>query len=145
MPPATLLTRPAPTRPSPPAVPVPFSCEWTDGGAGAAWVKPSGELDLFTAPQLDAALRAAQAAAPRVVLDLRGVEFFDSAAFHVIVEASIRARESAGCLVGVRGPEQVQRALSLIGIPESVEIVALHPTHPPVQALLELARTEATV
>lgn len=139
MPSETLLTRATSTRPP---LTARFSCLWSDGGAGAAWVKPVGEIDIHTAPRVDEALRAAQAAAPRVVLDLRGVSFLDSAAFHVIVEADIRARELAGRLVLVRAPVHVQRTLSLIGIPESVEMVDLDPMHPPVQALLHLARTE---
>ncbi len=135
--PSSALSRTA-TTPAPAVLKGPplFSCPWTDGQAGAAWVKPVGDLDLCTTSQLDQSLRAAQLAADRVVLDLRGVSFLDSSAYHAIVDASVRARSTGGRLTVVRGPRCVQLAFARVGNPEDVEMVDLDPRQPPVQALL---------
>lgn len=112
-----------------------FSCAWTDGHSGVAWVEPIGELDLFATPQLSQALSAAQTAAGCVVLDLRRVSFLESSACHAIVDASARAARAGGRLIVVRGLEHVQTALTVSGSAEAVEMVNLGPGQPPVQAL----------
>lgn len=99
-----------------------FECSWTDGGVGAAWVHVVGELDSASAPQLERALRGSQARAPLVVLDLRELAFMDSSGVHVIVDASIRAREADRRLVVLRGPPNVDRVFALTGTSEVVEI-----------------------
>ncbi len=112
-----------------------FSCNWTDGGGGTAWVQPEGELDIVTAPHLDEALRAAQAAAERVVLDLRGVRFLDSSAVHPIIQASARAVLAEGRLTVIQGPPSVKRVFELTKVDEVVDIVDLPGAMPAVHAL----------
>jgi anti-sigma B factor antagonist len=117
-----------------------FGCTVRDGGLDAAWIRVVGELDIATAPQLAQTLRQAQTRTRRVVLDLRQLTFTDSCGVHLILDANIRAKESARRLVLVRGPSQVDRALTLTGASEVLEIVDLEPLAPPVQALVQLAQ-----
>lgn len=117
-----------------------FSCAWSNGDTGAAWVRPLGELDLATTPELDAAVGAAQAHARLVILDLRGLEFIDSSAVHVIVEASLRAALAGRRLVVIRGIAPVQRVFELTGTDEGIEMFDLPLPSPAVRADLTLVR-----
>jgi anti-sigma B factor antagonist len=119
-----------------------FGCTVRDGGLDAAWIRAVGELDIATAPRLAQSLCQAQARARRVVLDLRELTFTDSCGVHLILDCNIRGKESARRLVLVRGPSQVNRALTLTGASEVLEIVDLDPLAPPVQALVQLARAD---
>jgi len=56
----------------------------------AARVTVTGEMDIATVPQLDAALRLAEAGSASVVLDLRGLEFMHSSAAHLLRAADRR-------------------------------------------------------
>jgi anti-sigma B factor antagonist len=77
----------------------------------------SGELDLSSSPELEAAVGQLDSRDTGVVvLDLTAVEFMDSAGLAVVVKAHQQA-ESAGRAFGlVPGSEQVRRLLSLTGI-----------------------------
>ncbi|MDQ6776924.1 MAG: STAS domain-containing protein, partial [Actinomycetota bacterium] len=77
-----------------------------------------------------------------VVLDLRKLTFMDSAGVHVIVNASVRARQ-AGCrLVLVRGPAQVDRIFTLTGAADVLEIGDLDSVEAPLQVLARLSRED---
>jgi anti-sigma B factor antagonist len=95
--------------------PAAFECSWTDRGAGAVWVHVAGELDIASAPQLERALRRSQRRARLVVLDLRELAFMDGSGVHVIVNASICAREDGHRLVVLRGPPNVDLMFELTG------------------------------
>jgi anti-sigma B factor antagonist len=116
-----------------------FHCSWTGGGPDAAWVHVVGELDIATTPQLERTLRDAQLEARLVVLDLRELAFMDSTGVHAIVNAGIRARQGARRLLVLRGPPHVDRAFTLAGRRDDVEIHGLDPLDPPVELLLQLA------
>src|SRR5918911_381398 len=61
---------------------------------GTARIIVSGELDMETGPRLDEEIRQAEAERPAVlVLDLRGVTFFDSTGLQLVLDADVRARE----------------------------------------------------
>jgi anti-sigma B factor antagonist len=75
-----------------------------------------GELDLYNAPALRAALLAECAAAPeRLVVDLGGVEFVDSTALGVLIEARRRLGRDDGFLLANPGME-TRRALQISGL-----------------------------
>jgi anti-anti-sigma factor len=118
------------TAASPRAVPTRFTCTWKEGGAGAAWVHVTGDLDLATAPLLRRALRDAHLYARVVVLDLRELTFMDSSGVHVILDAAAGARRGDGRLILVRGPTHVDRALNLTGATSQVLIIDLDPDEP---------------
>jgi anti-sigma B factor antagonist len=124
------------------AAPRRFTCTWKEGGAGAAWVHVTGDLDLATSPLLRHALRDAQLHARVVVLDLRELTFIECAGVHVILDAAASVRRGDGRLILVRGPTHVDRALTLTDASSQVLIVDLDPSDPPVRALLQLAQHE---
>ena len=59
---------------------------------GRAVVVTRGELDLATAPELEAAHPGALDGGQDVVVDLRELEFMDSTGLRVLVAAHARAR-----------------------------------------------------
>jgi anti-sigma B factor antagonist len=79
----------------------------------------SGELDLATVPDLEREIdRAAATAATRIVLDLRGLEFIDSAGLRVLIESARRAELNGGRLRLLRGSGQVEQVMSLCRLHE---------------------------
>ena len=89
---------------------------------GGVLVTVAGELDIATAPQLDAAL--ADAEPDRlVVVDLRRLSFLDCGGIRVILAAHRRARRAGGRLVVVRGPVDVERLIELVGLDVELDCV----------------------
>ena len=89
----------------------------------ATVIAVGGELDLASAPALEAELEAAaQSDAELLVLDLRELEFMDSTGLSVIVKAHQRLSEEGRALSLVRGPQQVQRLLDLTGVAERLQL-----------------------
>ena len=83
---------------------------------GAVVVSLAGELDLYNAPALRTALLAECAAAPgRLVVDLTGVEFVDSTALGVLIEARRRLGRDDSFLLANPGME-TRRALEISGL-----------------------------
>ncbi len=91
----------------------------------AVLISVSGELDLASAPALEAELGRLPAAGVRlVVVDLRRLEFMDSTGLSIIVRAHQRLGQD-GCELGlVTGPPQVQRLLDLTGVGQRLRLVA---------------------
>lgn len=144
MPQTSVLTRSRAT--SRYVAPSPFECSWRPGGSGAAWVHVAGEMDLANTPELRRALRDAQRRARVVVLDLRKVTFIESSGVHVILDAATNVQPGNGRLILVRGPAQVDRALTLTGltgVSSQVLTIDLDPSEAPVRALLHLAQRPA--
>ena len=85
--------------------------------ADTAVVHLDGELDLASAPVFESELQRAEVAgAARVVLDLRDLQFVDSA-------GHTHARERGQEFAVTRGPEQVQRLLAITRIGEHLRII----------------------
>jgi anti-sigma B factor antagonist len=87
-----------------------------------AVVAPRGEIDLATVNAVRDALRP-QEVGTRVVLDLRRVEFMDSAGLALIVEQMRRAERDGFDFAVVRGPDQVQRLLRTAGLAERLVVL----------------------
>ncbi len=85
---------------------------------GAAVVIPTGELDLATAPALEAALGRAfeEAGSGRVVLDLRELEFIDSSGLRTLLTARKRADEAGSEFSLVAGHRGLERTLEIAGV-----------------------------
>jgi anti-anti-sigma factor len=102
-------------------------CGVYDLGLGIYQVTLAGRLDIATAQQADRVLRASQAAAPLVVLDLRQVQFVGCTAARVALMADARARRAGGRLVvlapGTPGP----RLFALARLHRRLEIVERFP------------------
>jgi anti-sigma B factor antagonist len=94
-------------------LPAPWRCEAELRAGGVMSVTLAGEFDLAAAPEIEAAVRRAQALAARVVVDLERVEFLDSTGLHVLLAATARARESGAQLVITQPSDCVRRLLAL--------------------------------
>jgi anti-sigma B factor antagonist len=94
-------------------------------GTGAVSIKLRGALDLAYAYRFDDELRHAERdASSCLVLDLRELDFVDSAGISRILAARRRARRSGRRLVLVRGSRAVQRFLQLAALTEHFEFVS---------------------
>jgi anti-anti-sigma factor len=99
-----------------------FDVRW-DARHGGVVVVASGEIDLATSPDLRTALRAPEAQAPVVVLDLREVSFMDSSGLGVIVGQNKRAREEGFTFaVAISGASEVERILQISGLAATLDI-----------------------
>ncbi len=99
-----------------------FSVEIRDGNQ-AVVIGLRGELDLASSPSLEHELeRGAASRAEVVIVDLRQLEFMDSTGLSVLVRAHQRATENGQRFGVVRGPQQVQRLLSLTGVADRLNI-----------------------
>lgn len=84
----------------------------------------SGELDLASGPVLEQELDGVhEAGSQLVILDLRELAFMDSTGLGVVIKAHAKAQESGRRLCLVKGPEQVQRLLSLTGVADRFDLV----------------------
>jgi anti-sigma B factor antagonist len=82
----------------------------------ACVVKLGGELDLYNADKVRSALAEATADSPdRLVVDLSDVEFMDSTALGVLIEARTRLDNRRGFLLAAPGLE-TRRALEISGL-----------------------------
>jgi anti-sigma B factor antagonist len=87
-----------------------------DSKDGVAIVQLAGELDLYNAPTVREALKEATEDGPeRVVVDLSEVEFIDSTALGVLIEARSRFANRRAFLLAAPGLE-TRRALEISGL-----------------------------
>lgn len=94
----------------------PFRCEVAPE-RDAVRVRPVGELDLVTAPVLDAQMRELRDSGfRRLILDLRALEFIDSSGLHLILRYDAEARCDGFSLQLVPGDRAVQRVFELSGV-----------------------------
>lgn len=83
---------------------------------GAAIVRLGGELDLYNATQVREALTTASSESPeRVVVDLSEVDFIDSTALGVLIEARSKLPNKRAFLLAAPGLE-TRRALEISGL-----------------------------
>jgi anti-anti-sigma factor len=94
------------------------------GDDQAVLIGVSGELDLASSPELERELEVGTAStAELVIIDLRKLEFMDSTGLSVLVRAHQKAIEDGRRFAVVKGPQQVQRLLSLTGVAERLTVV----------------------
>jgi anti-sigma B factor antagonist len=80
-------------------------------------VSVSGEVDLFTAPELEQRVSAAvDAGAARVVVDLREATFIDSSSLGVLIGAHRRLDERGGGVVVVCDNPAIVKTLKTTGL-----------------------------
>lgn len=83
---------------------------------GACVVKLAGELDLYNAHKVrDALLEACADAPERIIVDLGEVEFIDSTALGVLIEARTKLPNRKAFLLASPGLE-TRRALQISGL-----------------------------
>jgi anti-sigma B factor antagonist len=101
----------------------PFDVRWQRREGGVV-VVATGEIDLWSAPEVNAALAAHGAPDSSVVLDLRGVTFMDSSGLGLIVESTQRARKHGfRFAVAVAGASDVHRILEISGLTKVLEFI----------------------
>jgi anti-anti-sigma factor len=101
----------------------PFDVRWERRDAGVV-VIASGEIDLWSAPEVRAALVTNESPGSGVVLDLRGVTFMDSSGLGLIVEQQQRARKHGfRFAIADDGASNVHRILELSGLTKVLEFV----------------------
>jgi anti-sigma B factor antagonist len=84
-----------------------------------------GELDLAGAPRLQSEIETCGADSVGIlVLDLRNLQFIDSAGLRVILAAHESSRQHKREFALTRGPQQVQRLLSIAGVDEYLRIIS---------------------
>ena len=98
----------------------------------AARIVARGELDLQTAPELDAALCRAEASARTITVDLRELTFMDSSGVNLLVRhVEIAERDRVDLSIVAPRPA-VARVLDLAGVTHLLPLVdppALHVPH----------------
>jgi anti-sigma B factor antagonist len=100
-----------------------FSVEVEDGER-AIVIGVSGELDLASSPELEEELeRCVASGAELLIIDLRALEFMDSTGLSVLVRGHQKATQRGKQFAIVKGPQQVQRLLSLTGVAERLTVV----------------------
>ena len=85
----------------------------SDGG-----IQARGELDVATAPILEAALGEELRRSNTVTLDLDGLDFMDSSGLSVLVANLKRARSAGGDLVVIVTKPSLRRLFDLTGLSE---------------------------
>jgi anti-anti-sigma factor len=94
-------------------------------GGGAAIVTMRGQLDVDTAPTLRAAFdELAAQAAPRIIVDLAGLDFCDSVGLSTFVVAHHRCVDQAGWLRLAASTPFLVRLLSIVGVADTVPMYA---------------------
>lgn len=86
---------------------------------GAHVLALEGELDLASAPEVEAELKrieGATAGLAAIVIDLRGLSFIDSTGLRLLVEAGSRADTATYRLALLRPPDEVFRVCEIAGI-----------------------------
>ncbi len=111
-----------------------FELERQEGeGDGLVLVALTGELDLTNARALELRLREAAPKEARLVVDLNGVSFLDSAALHVLF-GQARSRGRGGLAFLVEPGALVARTLEIAGLPQAAptgaSLEALPPASP---------------
>src|SRR4051794_35868943 len=90
-------------------------------------IEVSGDVDLYTAPELRTTLRAALDAAPgRLIVDLSAVSFIDSTGLAVVFSAWRRATGQQTPLILVIDNVRVRRPFEISGMVDLLPIVASH-------------------
>lgn len=91
----------------------------------ATVVSATGELDLHTAPELNAALgKSTGAQDSLLVVDLSGVDFMDSTGLSTIVTAVASARGYGGEVRVVASSEKIRKLFTLTGVDQQVGLFA---------------------
>jgi anti-anti-sigma factor len=104
--------------------PTGFSISTSDRD-GRAVVIIRGELDLATAPDLEATLSELLDAGQDVVVDLRELAFLDSTGLRVLVaaDARVEGREQQFLIVRPRPGATIEKILAISGVESVLDLI----------------------
>jgi anti-sigma B factor antagonist len=92
---------------------------------GRLVIRLDGELDMASAPLLEAALEDAETdATSELVLDLEQLRFMDSTGLRIILLARARRQSRGQELALTTGSSQVQRLLAVSGVGEHLRVIS---------------------
>jgi anti-sigma B factor antagonist len=92
---------------------------------GTFVVAAGGEVDLYTAPELERALAGPLAeGTARLVVDLSEATFVDSTALHVFVRAARQLDREAGELIVVVPDPNVRKVFEITGVGRFFSVVS---------------------
>jgi anti-sigma B factor antagonist len=94
-------------------LPPPFRIEVARDGDDSVRVRPVGELDMSTAPELESSLESASEAAREVIVDLSGLEFMDSTGLTLLTRWSLAAERDGFNLALAPGNDRIQRLFEI--------------------------------
>lgn len=101
-----------------------FELTVEDNGGDTLRVAVAGTIDLSCACDFDKALRRVEREAPaRLVLDLRALEFMDTAGLSGLIALHTRCRRACRRLTLVRGPRVVEPLLALARLDDQFDVV----------------------
>jgi anti-sigma B factor antagonist len=84
-------------------------------------VSVSGELDFFTAPQLEVAIQSASdGQGPRLIVDLSAISFIDSTALGILLKHVTRLAARGGSLIVVSNDPRISRLLEITGLQDRI-------------------------
>jgi anti-anti-sigma factor len=93
-------------------------------GGDTLSVAVAGAIDVASAYDFDDALRRVERDAPdKLVLDLRRLDFMDSAGLSRIIALHTRCRRARRRLTLVRGPQAIERLLALARLDDEFDVV----------------------
>ena len=84
-------------------------------------VNANGRVDSETAPTLEAELLKAVALSPKLVLNLKDVDYMSSAGIRAVVKAAQVAEQRGGALKLASASELVESVLYTVGISDKVK------------------------
>lgn len=92
---------------------------------GSAVIDVAGEVDVYTAPQLDEALTGLiDTGKFNLVVNLSDVEFLDSTGLGVLVKALKHARENGGSLAVVATHDRITKVFKITGLDSAISLHA---------------------
>ena len=105
---------------------------------GHVVVALDGELDIADAASVTAALTAAAARNPRIIIDLAALEYIDCHALGALVRVRAQARQAGGDLLLAAPRGLVRRILALTGL---IDVFSVHAS---VEDAVRIARPVVT-
>jgi anti-anti-sigma factor len=93
---------------------------------GVVVVRPIGELDMATAPELRAILQDLRNQKASVVIDLKDLTFLDSTGLRLIWDADAEARKDGLDLTLTVGPPDVMRVFEVTGLTRRLNFTDLN-------------------
>ena len=91
-----------------------------DRDGPVATVAVRGELDVATAPELEASIAALEPGYEELVIDLSQCSFFASSGISVLLDENARGAEAGFRLVVVKAPPEVQRIFDLTSLEDII-------------------------
>jgi anti-anti-sigma factor len=100
-----------------------FKCEVVPDGESVS-IRLFGELDIATAPEVDAAFADVAERRVPVILDLRGLRFMDSRGIRMLVSCHAQAM-AAGFPLTVACADGISELLKLTGLDRQLAVIQL--------------------